>query len=63
MSEKKCSRCEEIKPLTDFKSWTDKNTGETKYRSECKACNKEYEKTYNRKYYEAVTVGKRRGGK
>jgi len=62
MSDKQCSRCGEIKPLSDFKSWTVGGQYK-KYRSECKACNKDYEKNYNHKYYETVTVDKRRGKK
>lgn len=54
---KKCSRCDQIKPLSEFKNWN--TPAGKKYRSECKSCNKEYDKNYNSRYYKAVTVEKR----
>lgn len=56
--EKRCSRCGEMKPLSEFKAWYTPQG--KKYRSECKQCGKPYEKKYNADYYKKVTINKRK---
>lgn len=45
----KCSKCKELKPLTEYhRNGVDKMTGEQQYRTSCKACEANREKTKSR---------------
>lgn len=57
---KKCTKCEEIKPLPEFRAAKGYKDG---HRSDCKACESKYKTTFDRKCAQAASMSKFRARK
>ena len=54
ITEKKCTRCQEVKPTSEFSKW---NRGKDGFQNYCKVCNRNYLKKFNVDYLPARREG------
>jgi|SRR5215472_7841869 len=56
MPEKKCTKCGEVKNLTQFYGWTDKHTLQQKYQAWCKECMAEHQMAKHAKQTKGIKL-------